>query len=108
MRGIALGVGGLVLLGLLLFAATGFNLGMLRFWGPQFQDARRDIFEHSQSYVQGKVSHLSRLRAAYEAADAGPAKESFRRQLLTEASTIDLGLLPAELQAFLRSIGEGR
>ena len=96
-------LGGLVALWLAVNLLFGANLLSYRFWAPQFRDAQREVFERSQSYVQGKVSHLSRLRLAHETAD-GAQREAFRRQLLTEASTVHPGDLPVELRNYIAQL----
>lgn len=70
------------------FLATGGNLAIYRFWAPQVRDAQREVFEQSQSYVQGKAAYISRLLLQYEAAE-GPQREALRRQVLLEAATVD-------------------
>ena len=53
--------------------------------------------------MQGKVSHLTRLRLAHETAD-GPRREAFRHQILTEASTVHPSDLPPELRAYINQL----
>ena len=95
--------GGLLVLYVLGFLATGGNLAIYRFWAPQFRDAQREVFERSQSFVQGKVQYIARLRLEYEAAPEG-RKESLRRLILTEASQVDPELLPVSTRTFVESL----
>ena len=85
------------------FFATGGNLAIYRFWAPQVEDARREVFEQTQSYVQGKNTYIARLRLQYEAAE-GPQKESLRRLVLQEAETIDDDNLTSVNRAFVNSL----
>src|SRR3989344_4552992 len=85
------------------FFATGGNLAIYRFWAPQFEDARREVFEQTASYVQGKNTYIARLRAEYETAE-GDQKESLRRLVLSEAETIDERNLTSSNRAFVNSL----
>ena len=103
-RAIMPAIGGLLALWLLLNLAIGGSLFHFRFWAPQIRDAQREVFEQSQSYVQGKISHLSRLRLDYETAAEGPQRAAFRRTILTEAETVDPEHLPESLRLFVASL----
>jgi hypothetical protein len=96
-------LGALIALWLAVNLLFGANLLSYRFWAPQVRDAQREVFERSQSHVQGKVSHLGRLRLAHESAD-GARREALRRQILTEASTLHPDDLPADLRAYLEQL----
>lgn len=86
------------------FLATGGDLAIYRFWAPKQEDAKRVVFQNTQSYVQGKAEYINQLRLSYGSAE-GAQKELIRRTILTEASTVDVDKLPEDEQAFLRSIG---
>ena len=103
MRGIVSALGGLLALWLVLNVAIGGGLMHFRFWAPKYRDAQREVFEQSQSWVQGKVSHLTRLRLSYEGAQ-GAQREALRRTILTEAATVDTDDLPGALQTFIAEI----
>ncbi len=84
------------------FLATGGDLAIYRFWAPKQENARREVFENTQSYVQGKTEYLSKLRFQYQEAEPGSAhKASLRTLILSEASTVDTGKLPTDLQVFI-------
>lgn len=85
------------------FFATGGNLAIYKYWAPQMEDARREVFENTQSYVQGKNTYLSRLRLQYETAE-GKQKDALRRIILSEAETIDLEHLTPANSAFVNSL----
>lgn len=104
-------MGGLLVLWLLLNLTIGGGLLHWKFWSAQYRDAQREVFTESQSYVQGKISHLTRLRLSYEGAE-GIQRASLRTMILTEAATVDAEDLPESLQTFIAEIsantGEGR
>ena len=85
------------------FLATGGNLAIYRFWAPQMEDARREVFEQTQSYVQGKNAYISRLRLQYESTE-GRQREALRRLVLAEVETIDDGSLTSSNRAFINSL----
>ena len=85
------------------FLSTGGDLAIYRFWVPKQENARRQVFENTQSYVQGKVEYLGRLRQQWMDADEGH-KASIRMLVITEASTVDNDKLPIDLQGFVASM----
>lgn len=44
-----------------IFAANEFEIFGMRFWGVRQENARREVFEHTQSYIQGKRQELIKL-----------------------------------------------
>ena len=96
--------GVLFLIYVLVFFATGGNLAIYKFWAPKLQEARRDVFEQTQSYVHGKNSYIARLRLQYDSSSGGPQKEALRRLVITEAETIDEVNLTPTNQAFVNNL----
>jgi hypothetical protein len=90
------------------FIATGADFAAFRFWAPKYENAKRVVFENTQSYVQGKAEYIGRLRYQYANADPGPQKEALRTLILSEAATVDVSKLPTDEQGFLNSIGGAR
>lgn len=87
------------------FAATGGNLLSYKFWAPKQENARRQVFENTQSYVQGKSEYIGKLIYQYRAAEAGAQKGALKQLILSEAATVDVSKLPAGERAFLTAIG---
>ena len=102
-RGILAAAGGVLALLLIVSLISGGSLMYFKFWAPQWRDAQREVFTESQSYVQGKISHITRLRLSYEGAE-GDQREALRRTILIEAATVDSEDLPEELQTFITSL----
>lgn len=102
-RGLMAAAGGLLVIWLLLNLIVAGDLLAFQFWAPKYRDAQREVFEQSQSYVQGKITHITRLRLSYETAE-GNQREALRRTILTEAATVDSEDLPEELQAFITGL----
>lgn len=87
----------------IMFISAGGDLALFKFWAPKMENAKRQVFEQTQSYVQGKVSYLTKLRLDYEGA-TGDQKAALRRMILTEASQVDEAKLPVDLQVFVNSL----
>jgi hypothetical protein len=85
----------LVLLYAVGFLATGSDLIIYRFWAPKQENARRQVFEHTQSYVDGKIQNISQQCFAYHNAD-GAQKEALAGEIRNEAATIDIDKLPID------------
>lgn len=88
---------------LLGFIATGGQYITYKFWAPKQANAERQVFEQTQSFVEGKAEYIGRLRAQYEAA-GGPQKKALRELILSEASTVDNAKLPADEQTFIAQL----
>lgn len=107
-----IGIIGAVILGLVLvmgvaFVTAGADLAMFKFFAPKYEDAKREVFENTQSFVHGKRSMLNRIRLEYESTDSPARKAALRKMALDEASTINLDLLPAGLAGWVRSLEGG-
>lgn len=89
------------------FLATGGDLVIYRFWAPKQENARRQVFQNTQSYVQGKVEYISRLRYQYSVATDDDQKAALKTLILDEASTVDASQLPNDLQAFIFNLKGG-
>lgn len=95
-----IGVGLFIVLLTVGFVLTGYDYANYKFWAPKYENARRQVFENTQSYVEGKVGYLTQLRYQYE---TDPRPE-LKILILTEASTIDNNKLPLDMQAFIYSL----
>lgn len=95
-----------VLLGIV-WAGQGSDFFMYKVFAPRFEEVRREVFENTPSYVQGKNTYLARLRAEYEVAD-GIQKEALRRLILSEAETIELENLTPGNRSFIHNLSNLR
>lgn len=91
------------------FLMTGGDLVIYRFWAPKMENAKRQVFENTQSYVQGKTEYIGRLRYQYLDAEPGSAQQaSLRMLILSEASTIDIDKLPYAEKAFVQQLRDAQ
>jgi hypothetical protein len=86
------------------FLTTGGDLAIYRFWAPKQENAKRVVFENTQSYVQGKTQYISKLRYQYQSAAPGAQKDALKTLILDEASTVDNSKLPLDLQGFIQQL----
>lgn len=80
------------------FFATGGDLAIYSYWAPKRADAERNVFEHSQSYTEGKIQNLNQLCYAELKAE-GVQKLAIQGEIRNEAATINEARLPADEQA---------
>jgi len=80
------------------FLATGGNLAIYRFWAPKQENAKRQVFENTQSYVQGKIQNIGQECFAYRKAD-GAQKDALAREIRNEAATVSLDKIPGDERA---------
>ena len=89
---------GLVVIYALGFLATGGDLAIYRYWAPKQENAKREVFQNTQSYVQGKIQNLEQECFAYHKAD-GVQKDALAGEVRNEATTIDMNKLPSDEQS---------
>jgi len=87
-----------VAIGLAVFVLHAMGYVTFTAWAPRFEDARRDTFEHSRSFVRGKQQHLLRLYGEWSQAD--PAH---RKALCSIAAVEASELEPRDLPTTLAS-----
>ena len=78
-------------------------LGWYKDYAPRMQNAQHAVFKQTQSYIDGKITHLNRLRLEYQTAGASH-KSILRASILTEASTVDRVKLPPDLRRFIETL----
>lgn len=54
----------------LLFVVNEFEIFGIKFWGVRKENARREVFEQSQSYVEGKRQELIKYKHEWNKASA--------------------------------------
>lgn len=90
--------GGLIGLLALTWIFTGNDFFLYKYFAPKQENVRRQVFENTQSYTQGKIQNIDKECFDFHAAE-GAQKKAFAAEIRNEATTIDLGKLPADEQA---------
>lgn len=75
------------------------GLAYQRIFAPQHEKVRRATFVQSQSYIDGKITHLNRLRSDYVREKDSVAKCALRSVVLHEAVTATK--IPDELNTWV-------
>ncbi len=78
----------------------GAGLGLYRAFAVPYENARRDAYEHTQSYVEGAVRDLGNLCLDIDTADAGHRallQDTIRQRYVK----LDAGDVPAYLRPCL-------
>lgn len=92
-------LGGIVLLVAVLWGLSAIGWTHYRFWAPKMQEARREVFVNTPSYVLGKNQFLTRLHYEWETGDP-EHRASVCATARNEAATIDPEHLMPELRAW--------
>ena len=100
------GVQGAIIGIVIVAIVLGAVLGFYRAFAIPYEDARRDAYEHTESYVQGAVRDLGNL--CLEIAKASGGHRALLQDTIRERYVkLDERDVPAYLQPCLRSAREG-
>ena len=84
----------------------GNDFFMYKVFGIQYENTRREIFEHSEAYRQGMIQELSNMEASYLSAD--PAHQAaLRTIIIRRAEYFGIDKLPPDLRAFVQKLKNG-
>jgi cytochrome c biogenesis factor len=76
----------------------------VKFWGVRKEEARREVFKQTPSYVQGKIQELTKYRLEYNKAKDEDEKEYYRETAIISMANVDENKLPADLRQFLNEL----
>lgn len=96
----AIGIGVAVLSALIVldWVVEGSNFVFYRFWAPKYEDARRDIYTHTQSYRKGSADRLASLCRQW---NAQPDDTMLKAEIANEMSDLNTTDVPDYLQGCL-------
>lgn len=94
-------IGGLIAFVLLIFGLSYAGLIHYQFFAPKYENARRKVFENTQSYVQGKIQDLSNYKLQYEQAKDSDSKQAIQGVIHTQFANFDIEQCPDALKPFL-------
>jgi len=98
-----LSVAGFIGVMLLGFILNGYGLIHYKFFGPRFENVRREVFENTRSYNEAKVQDLAKYRLEYMRATS-EEKEALRSTIVIMFANYPIERLPTELQGFMREL----
>ena len=96
------------LLIVVLLTGVSFGLryaGLMQFelFAPQLEDAKREVFENSQGYIEGKRQEAVKYRLEYMRADS-TSKQAIKMTIVQSFANFDESKLSPELQAFIHKM----
>jgi hypothetical protein len=104
MKTVVAALGSFVLfVGLIVFANE-FEIFGIKFWGSRKANAQREVFEQTQSYVEGKRQEVTKYRYEYLKAKDRDEKEAIKATLRSSLANFDKTKLDADLRSFLDSV----
>ena len=86
------------------FAFGWVGVGYTKTVGKAQENARREVFEQTQSYVEGKRQELTKYRLEYMEAKDEQEKHALKVTILQSFANFDVTKLPPDLQTFLESL----
>jgi hypothetical protein len=104
MKNISIGLGVLFGLFAIIFLINANELFGIKFWGVKKENARREVFEQTQSYVEGKRQELTKLRLEYKEDTSQTDREALKQMILSDFANFDESKLPPDLESFLQSL----
>lgn len=72
--------------------------------GKAQQNANREVFEQTQSYVEGKRQELTKYRLEYMQSKTAQDSNAIKMTILQDFANFDNTKLPPELKSFLESL----
>jgi hypothetical protein len=80
------------------------NLTSYQFFAPKYENARREVFENTQSYTEWKRQELSKYIYEYKLTKDEDRKSALRFIILQSSANIDKKLLPNDIIYFIDSL----
>jgi hypothetical protein len=74
MRIVLITIGSIIGLFILIFLSNEFEIFGIKFWGVRRENARREVFEQTQSYYDGKRQQLAKYHHEWVNADSDSKK----------------------------------
>lgn len=97
-------IGAIVLALVLLIGGVFGYIAFYREAAPRMQEAERDVFVQTPSYVNGKIDELTKYRLDYESTKDETTRSALRREAIRAANTVDRSKLPRDLRAWVESL----
>ena len=85
----------------LIFCLQAFDFNSYKFWAPQYENARRHVFENTKSFLDGSRRDLDNMSVAYHAADSPAEKEAIRDVMLHRSKGIPPEQISPEVQSII-------
>ncbi len=96
-------IGITILVFLLFWVATGNDLALFQYFGPKYEQTRRNVFETSKAYNDGMVQELRAMQFEWIKADTN-SQAALGSVFLHRVAQYDNSKLPPDLQEFVRTL----
>ncbi|MDD5738495.1 MAG: hypothetical protein PHY72_01005 [Candidatus Pacebacteria bacterium] len=104
-RVFGIAVSWVVLVVVIVFILGGAGLAYKMIFAPRHAAVDRQVFEESQSYVQGKIQDLSKYHNEYQKTDDIAAKEAIKQLIIQQFAQFDSNkVVDVNLRKFLISM----
>jgi len=97
-------IGSIIGLFILIFLANEFSIFGTKFWGVRQQNARREVFEQTQSYVEGKRQELIKLHHEWNKANSDDKIAIEATIRMSFANFDESKIEQPELNSFLKNV----
>lgn len=82
-------IGGIILMIALIWGLGFLRLGYFKTFAPKTENVRREVFEETQSYVQGKVQDLAKSYEEYDKAETMEDKDAIEQAIVLRFAEFD-------------------
>ena len=89
---------GFIILG---FGLTALDLGMFKFWAPRYENVKREVFEQTKSYNEGKTQDLAKYKLEYALAKDAESKQAIKMVVVQRFADYQADRLEPGLANFL-------
>lgn len=96
-------IGGVIGLGALTWGIAYHDLIFTSFFGPKFEDVRRNTFERSKSFRTGAVQELQNMQFEYIKA-APEHRKALADVIRHRAVEVPVDAMPSDLQSFISNL----
>ena len=104
-KGIVIFFGVILLMTAITWMSTGLNLAHYKFWGPKYEEARRNVFEETKSFQQGTIQELSKMYQEYnDPAKSQSQKDAIAFTALHQVADFKTENLPPYLAKWIESL----
>ena len=101
-------LGGFFVIFLLGFILQTMDYVSFNFWAPKYEDTKREVFENSKSFIEGKRQTLSKYRLEYLKSDDELERKALASTIRSQASGLEVSKLDEpELEKFINEILKG-
>lgn len=88
----------------LIFFVNEFEIFGIKFWGVRRANAQREVFEQTQSYVEGKRQEVAKYRYEYLKSKDKDEKAAIRATLRSSLANFDVTKLDPDMRSFVDSV----